>query len=565
MNIFTKWQRAIPFLLLLQLAACSKHDGRPSFGTPSITFSAGEYKVKLGQSITLSAQVATADQPVFSWKLAGKIISTSPSCPFNGTQTGEYFLSFRVDAENGSAEQQIKVTVVDRLPPQINMPTNLIAYQGRDNRLAAAVAYTDSVTRYAWRLNGTLVSTDSVYPLHPTALGPNTLTLQVWNADGQDLRRFGLFVIAPPPPSLFFDDGHYRLPGDNSTRRLSVPLGKSLTIAPVIMYIPNPGAFQWTVNGASQSSTTQYLTLTPQTKGIYHVKVATANTSAAVDVECVDPEGTYFHAQTPNSRAIATNAFEFIPAPGQFTSYDIGSTADQARQDIQLSLDRNTPIPKDANSAFITSLGAYGGYFITGFDHSVSDIPGKADLRISGNAFPQWSEPGIVWVMQDENGNGLPDDTWYELKGSETGKAATKQRYAITYYKPTGPAQDVVWTDNLGNTGSVDYNQYHFQPYYFPMFINADSYTLTGTCLQSTMMIGALETSAGYSWGYVDNLGDGSKTDFWIEDAIKTDGSPANLKYIDFVKVQTAMTGKGAAVGEISTESDAPYDLNFNR
>ena len=48
-----------------------------------------------------------------------------------------------------------------------------------------------------------------------------------------------------------------------------------------------------------------------------------------------------------------------------------------------------------------------------------------------------------------------------------------------------------------------------------------------------------------------------------IENAIQQDGSPANLKYIDFVKVHTAQMGQGAAVGEISTESSAAMDLRL--
>jgi hypothetical protein len=73
-----------------------------------------------------------------------------------------------------------------------------------------------------------------------------------------------------------------------------------------------------------------------------------------------------------------------------------------------------------------------------GFDHSVENS-GVYDLWIPGNAFGDalgsWSEPGIVWVNQDENDNGKPDDTWYELKGSETGKTGTIQRYSITHRK----------------------------------------------------------------------------------------------------------------------------------
>lgn len=45
--------------------------------------------------------------------------------------------------------------------------------------------------------------------------------------------------------------------------------------------------------------------------------------------------------------------------------------------------------------------------------------------------------------MQDVNGNGKPDDEWYELRGSETGGEWTVQEYAVTYYRPAGPRQGV--------------------------------------------------------------------------------------------------------------------------
>ena len=562
MKSITTWKWILPAFVLVYLASCSKHNDVPAdSGTPTVEFIntvSGEYKVKTGKDITLSAKVTDAVNPVYSWKLDGKIISGNIDCKFTGTETGEYFVTFRVDAENGSMEQQVKLTVVSKLPPQIDMSSNLVAYAGKDNRLVATVDYADGA-KYAWRLNGAVVSSDSVFVYTPTTTGSNTLTLKVWNDDGEDLKSFGLSVLPPPAPGLFFDDGRYRLSNDNATKRLSIPIGKSLVLAPVLSHVPTPFTIQWSVDGVVQNGTSgEYFTFTPAAKGTYLVTATVAGITAKVNVECVAPEGTYFRAANASSEKIATNSFEFVPAPGQFTDYPTWSTADMARDNIQQQLDAHA-------TEFIALLGAYGGYFITGFDHSVSNVSGKADISIVGNEFPQWSEPGIVWVSQDENGNGLPDDTWYELKGSESGKPETRTRYAITYYKPSGPKQDVVWIDNFGGTGSVDYNQYHSQDYYFPMFINADSYTLTGTCLKSTMVIGALETSAGYAWGYVDNVGDGTKKNFWIEDAIRADGTPANLQYVDFVKVHTAMTGKGPSVGELSTEAGAPYDLNLTK
>lgn len=91
-----------------------------------------------------------------------------------------------------------------------------------------------------------------------------------------------------------------------------------------------------------------------------------------------------------------------------------------------------------------------GRIYHRGFDHSVYNKPdvssnGGYDFSIIGNPFDGSSEPGIVYVMQDENGDGLPNDTWYELRGSETGKAETYQHYAVTYYRPPtqyAPAMD---------------------------------------------------------------------------------------------------------------------------
>lgn len=557
MRLITTLKWLIVFSLVVQICSCKKETITAETKLPGISFTAvsGEYKVKAGKPLQLEAKVTDAINPVYSWKLGGKIISTDITCAFKNESVGEQFLTFRVDAENGSSEKQVKVSVLEKLPPEITLSATLIAWANLDTRIVATASYADSA-KYSWRLNGTIVGTDSVYIFNQSTLGKNQLTLRITTEDGEDVKLIAVTVLPKAEPTLYFDNGHYRVTSNvNDVRKMSVSIGKTLVLAPVIANIENQGAFEWTVDGAVQAGNTAYFSFTPAAKAVYNVKVKELSTgaSAIVQVECVAAEGTYFRPVTAGNKASAANGFDFVPAPGQFINYQLGSTRQKAMQDLQNAL--------DVNSA--PYIGAYGGYFIVGFDHSVKNEEGIADLKIDGNAFAGWSEPGIVWVMQDENGNGLPDDTWYELAGSESGKPETKQRYAITYYKPSTPKSDVLWTDNLGRTGSVDYNGYHSQAYYFPMFIVEDYYTLTGTCLASTFAVGQIETSVGYAWGYVDNYGDGSKLNFWIEDAIQADGSPANLKYIDFVKVHTGMTGKGAAVGEISTESGPPIDLHF--
>ena len=164
-------------------------------------------------------------------------------------------------------------------------------------------------------------------------------------------------------------------------------------------------------------------------------------------------------------------------------------------------------------------------------------------------------------MSQDENGNGIPDDTWYELKGSETGKPGITQRYALKYFRPTAEKQDVLSIDNDGNLRFLARNAYHPDSGYFPWFLKEEYYILTGTCLGNQFKTEGLETNWGFDWGYVDNIND--PVGFRIDNAIQQDGTPAKLKYIDFVKVHTAQMGQGAAVGEVSTESSAAIDLRL--
>ncbi|MFR7877830.1 MAG: hypothetical protein ACLU4J_16350 [Butyricimonas paravirosa] len=72
--------------------------------------------------------------------------------------------------------------------------------------------------------------------------------------------------------------------------------------------------------------------------------------------------------------------------------------------------------------------------------------------------------------MMNENGNGLPDDTWCELKGSASAEEMSR-KYVITYYRPTRE-RELIWSDNYGTpawmltviTGRRS----------FPMFIEED-------------------------------------------------------------------------------------------
>jgi hypothetical protein len=259
----------------------------------------------------------------------------------------------------------------------------------------------------------------------------------------------------------------------------------------------------------TQASAAEYLSFTPGAQKSYAVTVTVKIGGAAVKtastaVECVAPEGTYKRSGSGNRTA---EMYEIVHSPGQFV---------------------NAPGWGDGSLGGI-SLGAWGGFNIYKFDHSVEKGSGR-ELRIMGNAFGGWNEPGVVWVMQDENGNGLPDDTWYELKGSHTLIPQTKRRYAVTYTRETN---GVSWKDNYGGIGTLG-----GWPGGAP-----SPMTFVGTGLPGPY---------SQSWsGYVDVV---DTPLFSLSNAIQVDGSPVSLAYIDFVKVQTSLNVWAGIFGEISTE-----------
>jgi hypothetical protein len=248
---------------------------------------------------------------------------------------------------------------------------------------------------------------------------------------------------------------------------------------------------------------------------------------------------------TAQSSAYVTQLFEFNPAPGQYINTTISDTTAALNA-------LNT-------SKGLVSLGAYGGYIIVGFDHTVLDVANKGDIIVYGNAFTNFAEPGVIWVMQDTNGNGKPDDTWYELAGSETGKPGYIRNYAVTYTRPACDTCSVPWADNQGKTGLVKTNTFHKQSYY-PLGIKSNTYTLTGTTLPSTNISANGTTSAAFAFGYSDSTAGGDTVD--IANAIDKNGNKIKLKGIDFIKVQTGIEANLGRSGELSTEFCGAADIS---
>lgn len=284
----------------------------------------------------------------------------------------------------------------------------------------------------------------------------------------------------------------------------------------------------------------------------------------------VDDSGSEDNPDAPS--AFADKVFEYVPAPTQFMN-----TVTVAYQEGFNEEDRLSLASERLRKRSLLSLGAYGGYIVVGFSQPVPNVEGAYDFKIYGNANYNpnaWqdrpggsAEPGIVLVSKDENENGMPDDPWYELAGSEYGKDTETRDYEITYYRPQPENADVRWTDNQGNEGYVYRNDFHTQNSYYPAWVEEDRITFRGTRLEDNAVEeNGIWVGYAYDWGYADNHpNDTEFSQFKIEWAVDAEGHPIQLDKINFVKIYTAVNQYAGQVGELSTEITGVENLHFGQ
>ena len=303
----------------------------------------------------------------------------------------------------------------------------------------------------------------------------------------------------------------------------------------------------WSLGDSIVSNTESY-TFEPKNSGAYTLSYAAANEAGTFTYDYTITVFPKLRPITDDSKAYVTELLDYTPAPGQFINKKPGNV--ESAEGV-------------LGGRGLVSLGGWGGSVTYAFDHTVRNHADKNDLIIYGNAMPTFSEPGVIYVMQDDNANGLPDDKWYEIKGSAHDLEGTDRAYKITYFRPATAEADVPWEDSKGNTGVITKNAFHKQAYY-PEWITEDSYTISGTLLSNRnidMSNPSYITSKPFEYGYADNTSGGDHID--LADAIDAEGNPANLSGIDFIKIQTGVQANMGWLGELSTEITGIADLNL--
>ena len=587
-------RRFLEFLFLSAVVAITSScniDGVITTTTPPrivLDNETGIYTVKQGRELVIAPGYESAEGGTFRWTMNGKVIGDDRSLTFIEEEVGDYYITITVTTESGSDREEIKVEVLDLEVPMVTIAASKqqSVAVGTTITLSATVREASIPTTLSWSVNGDEVGSKASYSFVCEEVGEYTITATATNEDGTHSDSVQITVLnAEDMPFVW----------DFERTEYHTVVGRKLRITPSAFSSEERATYIWSVEGYDEViGSGPEATFIAESAGDYTI-TATATTFKGESemilthtfTITVYDAGAFYRPRSGASQADWTRVFDYTPAPGQFINetktggFDGTQTTPEAAIAYAEARMSETDSNGNPNPIWV-SLGGFGGYIVVGFDHSIDNM-GDYDLCILGNSFSGSSEPGIVWVMQDENGNGEPDDTWYELAGSETGKESTIQNYAVTYYRPSGEGMPVQWTDNLGNTGEIDYlKQFHRQEYYYPLWIEADSYTLTGTCLEPRNYDASGNdtywVNAEYEWGYADNFspvdreGEGDNSNavansnhFKISNAIDCDMEPIHLDFIDFVKVQCGVNTKSGWLGEVSTEVFGFYDYNMKK
>lgn len=259
-----------------------------------------------------------------------------------------------------------------------------------------------------------------------------------------------------------------------------------------------------------------------------------------------------------SSDAYISKVFDYVYAPGQHALL-------AKRSDI------SNIIGKPSNDKSWLYLGGFGGFVVAGFNHNVLNGEG-GDFEVYGlqGASP---EPGIVYVMPDTNGDGLPNETWYELKGNQF--TNSRRNYWVRYYKAVADSANITWKDSEGTRGVLisGFASNYSSGWWWPSTVG-DSITFHGTRLPDAYD----NNSSGdtqywvvphdrFTWGYAKNMF-GTDYDtaagankFDISNAVDSMGNQVNLPNIRFIKVQTAVLQQAGWLNEVSTEIRGAKDL----
>lgn len=333
-----------------------------------------------------------------------------------------------------------------------------------------------------------------------------------------------------------------------------VAIGDVLPLTPTVINGGN-STYTWSVDGSIVSSA-KIFSFKPLKIGNYTLQLKVSNDIGSDDKSIVVSA---FSTYSP----FISKVFEYQYGPGQ----------------------NATLIPSDwKGTDFIgepwtgtktyTSLGGWGGYIIAGFDHTIKNSVGN-DFAV----FTQpgaGSEPGVVYIMSDTNGDGVPNDgEWAEIKGSEYNNPETIHDYKVTYYKPVNNG-NITWKDNHGSSGEL-IPGYGNSSWWWSGYGNQSEVVFNGEKLPNAYINTSTQVgvenwavrpglfTSGYAECYFNldyNISLKANL-FDLSNAVDSAGNKVSLEGITFIKVQSGVFQVAGWLNEISPEISGAADLSL--
>ncbi len=253
------------------------------------------------------------------------------------------------------------------------------------------------------------------------------------------------------------------------------------------------------------------------------------------------------------SSPFASRVISYLPGEGQFVNDPNFNNPVKA---LGAPVGGGTTDPDQTK---LVTLGGFGGSITLGFNFTVRDDAGNPfgiDCIVFGNAFfvggnpdIRFAEAAVIEISRDVNENGLADDPWYLIPGSDLPDPVNQMRNGYFVLPDIPYASPPLFNENTDGTesfwgygdmtpvlllGDLDGDNVIDNPFIKPnMFY---------TRPDDPWMVGITPGSCG---------GDGFDI-AWAVDPVTN--LPAGITGFDFIRITTGADGSAGQFGEVSTE-----------
>ena len=253
------------------------------------------------------------------------------------------------------------------------------------------------------------------------------------------------------------------------------------------------------------------------------------------------------------SSSFASRVIDYFPGEGQFVNDPNFNNPAKA---LGAPVGGGTANPDETK---LVTLGGFGGSITLGFDYTVrndANNPFGIDCIVFGNAFfvggnpdIRFAEAAIIEISRDVNENGIADDPWYLIPGSDLPDPVNQMRNGYFVLPDIPYASPPLFNENTDGTESF-WGYGDMTPVLLLGDLDGDN-VIDNPFIKPNMFY----TMPDDPWtvGITPGSGGGDGFDIaWAVDPVTN--LPAGLGGFDFIRITTGADGSAGQFGEVSTE-----------